>query len=108
MLKRLFVSSSSLLKSKGRRYYWVPPNPEELSKISLIKQKYDIPRDLLELIDSQEKELKNINDQLTKQIKVIEKIHNTTNDIYYNTDKIDTIQKFTFFLVWITYCYSKH
>jgi hypothetical protein len=108
MLKRLFVSSSSLLKSKGRRYYWVPPNPEELSKISLIKQKYDIPKEIIELMESQEKELKNINNQLTNEKKVIEKIHDNTNDIYNYIDKIDTIQKFTFFLVWLTYCYSKH
>jgi hypothetical protein len=103
MLKRLFVSSSSLLKSKGRRYYWVPPNPEELSKISLIKQKYDIPAEVIHLIESHEKELKNINDQLTKQIKVIEKIHDTTNDNYNYIDKIDTIQKFTLFLTFVSY-----
>jgi len=108
MLKRLFVSSSSLLKSKGRRYYWVPPNPEELSKISLIKQKYDIPKEIIEFMESQEKELKNINNQLTNEKKVIEKIHNNTNDIYNYIDKIDTIQKFTLFFVWLTYIYSKH
>jgi len=81
----------------------VPPNPEELSKISLIKKKYDIPKDLLELIELQGKELKNINDQLTKQIKVIEKIHDTTNDNYNYIDKIDTIQKFTLFLTFVSY-----
>ena len=81
----------------------MPPNPEELSKISLIKKKYDIPKDLLELIELQGKELKNINDQLTKQIKVIEKIHDTTNDNYNYIDKIDTIQKFTLFLTFVSY-----
>ena len=103
MLKRLFVSSSSLLKSKERRYYWVQPNPEELSKTYLIKQKYDMPAEVIQLIESQEKELKIINNQLTKQIKVIEKIHDTTNDNYNYIDKIDTIQKFTLFLTFVSY-----
>ena len=103
MLKRLFVSSSSLLKSKEKRYYWVQPNPEELSKTYLIKQKYDMPAELIQLIESQEKELKIINNQLTKQIKVIEKIHDTTNDNYNYIDKIDTIQNFTLFLTFVSY-----
>lgn len=69
----------------------------------MIKQKYDVP---IELFESQEKELKNISEQLTKQltkqIKVIEKIDNYTIDTYNYIDKIDTLQKVTL------YVYSKH
>jgi hypothetical protein len=71
----------------------------------LIKQKYDIPA---ELFESQEKELKNISEQLTKQIKVIEKIDNYTIDTYNYIDKIDTLQKVTLYFIWLTYVYSKH
>ena len=46
MLKRPVVSLFHSLKSKGMRYYWVPPNPEDLNKLSLIKQKYEIPKDI--------------------------------------------------------------
>ena len=72
------------------------------------EENYEIVEEIIELMESQEKELKNINNQLTNEKKVIEKIHDNTNDIYNYIDKIDTIQKFTFFLVWLTYCYSKH
>ena len=105
MLKTLFVSSVSLLKSKRRRYYWVPPEKDKIRKNSLINQKYDIPA---ELFESQEKELKNINEQLTKQIIVIEKIDNYTIDTYNYIDKIDTLQKVTLYFIWLTYVYSKH
>ena len=71
----------------------------------MIKQKYDIPA---ELFESQEKELKNINEQLTKQIIVIEKIDNYTIDTYNYIDKIDTLQKVTLYFIWLTYVYSKH
>lgn len=50
MLKRPFVSLFHSLNPKGKRYYWIPPNPDELNKLSLIKQKYDIPKDVLENI----------------------------------------------------------
>jgi regulator of sigma D len=74
----------------------------------LIKQKYDIPKEILELMKSQEEELKNINNQLTNQKKVFEKIHNNTNDIYNYIDKIDTLQKFTLFLGFLTYLNVKY
>ena len=69
MLKRPIVSLFHSLKSKGKRYYWVPPNPDELNKLSLIKQKYDIPKDVLELMENQEKNINILNDQLTNQKK---------------------------------------
>lgn len=75
MLKRTIVSLLFSLKSKGRRTYWVPPNPDELNKLSLIKQKYDIPKDVLELMNKQEKNINNLNEQLTNQKKVIENLH---------------------------------
>ncbi len=42
MLKRPVVSLFHSLKSKGKKYYWVPPKPEDINKLSLTKQKYDI------------------------------------------------------------------
>jgi Lhr-like helicase len=76
MLKRLFVSSSSLLKVKtytNKRCYWIPPESQEPSKVSFVKEKYDIPKEILELIESQEKELKNIRNELTNQKKLLKK-----------------------------------
>ena len=61
MFIRRFVSSSF----KGLRYYWVPTKNEDLSRLSLIKQKYELPKEVQELMEMQEKELKNINDKLT-------------------------------------------
>ena len=45
MLKRPVVSLFHSLKSKGKRYYWVPPKPEDINKLSLTKQKYDIKKE---------------------------------------------------------------
>jgi peptidoglycan hydrolase CwlO-like protein len=90
MLKRLFVSSSSLLKVKtytNKRCYWIPPESEEPSKVSFVKEKYDIPKEILELIESQEKELKNIRNELTNQKKVIEKIYNKFTSLQESIDK---------------------
>ena len=53
MLKRPVVSLFHSLMSKEKRYYWVPPKPEEINKISLIKQKYKIPKEVLELMEDQ-------------------------------------------------------
>lgn len=87
MLKRPIVSLFHSLRSKGKRYYWVPPNPDEFNKLSLIKQKYDIPKDILELMDEQEKNIKKLNEQLTNQKKVIEQIYDTVEHIDdYNHD----------------------
>ena len=116
MLKRLFVSSSSILKVNkynNIRCYWVPPEKNGLYKISTIKQKYDIPKEIIELIESHEKELKIVSNQPTNEKKVIEKIHNNiekihnniekihnnTNDIYNYINKIDNLQKCT---LWFT------
>jgi tagatose-1,6-bisphosphate aldolase non-catalytic subunit AgaZ/GatZ len=81
MLKRPVVSLFHSLKSKGMRYYWVPPNPEDLNKLSLIKQKYEIPKDILELMETQESNIKDLNTQLTNQKKVIEKIYDKLHDM---------------------------
>lgn len=107
MLKRPIVSLFYSLKPKGKRYYWVPTNPDELNKLSLIKQKYDIPKDILELMEEQEKNIKNLNDQLTIQKKVIEKIYSTTqniNDYNYGSRFIQSMTLFYVFLISI----SKH
>ena len=77
MFIRRFVSSSF----KGLRYYWVPTKNEDLSRLSLIKQKYDIPKEVQELMEMQEKELKNINDKLTtlqtNQLKEFQQLYET-------------------------------
>ena len=86
MLKRPVVSLFHSLKSKGMRYYWVPPNPEDLNKLSLIKQKYEIPKDILELMETQESNIKDLNTQLTNQKKVIEKIY----------DKLETMENYSY------------
>jgi hypothetical protein len=81
MFIRRFVSS---FVKRRRRYY---PNPEA-------------------------KKLKNINDKLLTiqsfQKENFEKIHENTNDIYNYIDRIDTVQKWTAFMVLMTYMYSKH
>jgi hypothetical protein len=85
MLKRHVVSLFHSLKSKGMRYYWVPPNPEDLNKLSLIKQKYEIPKDIFtslqELMETQESNIKDLNNQLTNQKKVIEKIYDKLHEM---------------------------
>jgi hypothetical protein len=90
MLKRHVVSLFHSLKSKGMRYYWVPPNPEDLNKLSLIKQKYEIPKDIFtslqELMETQESNIKDLNNQLTNQKKVIEKIY----------DKLESMDKYAY------------
>jgi uncharacterized coiled-coil protein SlyX len=97
-----------LLKNINKvRCYCIPPDPEESSKNTLIKQKYDIPKKIIELMESQEKELKNISNQLTNEKKVIEKIHDNTNDIYNYIDKIDTLQKYTLWFTMIIF-FFKH
>ena len=101
MLKRLFVSSYPFLKVKNRRYCYTQPNSEDIAKTS--KQKYDVPKELIELKELQEKELKNINEQLTNQIKVIEKIHNYTLEKIFIIDRISTVQKCTFIFSFLTY-----
>jgi hypothetical protein len=86
MLKRPIVSLFHLLRSKGKRYYWVPPNPEDINKLSLIKRKYEIPKDVLELMETQESLIKDLNNQLTNQKKVIEKIY----------DKLESMDKYAY------------
>jgi len=88
MLKRPVVSLFYSLKSKGIRYYCVPPNPDDLNKLSLIKQKHEIPKDIFtslqELMEEQQSNIKNLNNQLTNQKKVIEKIY----------DKLESMDKY--------------
>lgn len=100
MLKRPFVSLFYSLKLKNKRYYWVPPNLDENNKIYLIKQKYDIPKELLDIIEFQEKNIKDLNRQLTNQKKVIEKIHETVEHINvynYDTRIVQTLILFNLF-----------
>ncbi len=69
------VSLFHSLKSKGKIYYWVPPKPEDINKLYLNKQKYDIKASetkdtftsLQELIETQESNIKDLNNQLTNQ-----------------------------------------
>jgi uncharacterized coiled-coil protein SlyX len=91
MLKRPFVSLSQLLKLKSKRNYWVPPNPEDINKLSLIKEKYEIKesdiKDIFDHMKNQEKQIKEIKDELTNQKKVIENI--TSNVKHINMDMHD-------------------
>jgi len=105
MLKRLFVSSSPFLKGKNRRYCYTQPNSEDIAETLIAKtskQKYDVSKELIELQKKQEKELKNINEQLTNQIKAIEKIHNYTIEQTFILDTISTVQKCSFILTFLT------
>jgi len=81
MLKRTFVSSFHFLKSKGRRFYYEPYKKDEYNKIALIQEKYDIPKEFLYLMKEQEKSIKEINNILTNQQKVIEKMDNKIQSI---------------------------
>jgi hypothetical protein len=107
MLKRPVVSLFHSLKSKGMRYYWVPPNPEDLNKLSLIKQKYEIPKDvftsLQELMETQESNIKDLNTQLTNQKKVIEKIYDKLNEMENYSYDARFIQFQTFLFVLFTF-----
>ena len=41
LIKKLFVSYSSLLRVKNKRYYWEPPKKEELCKEIVNNQTYE-------------------------------------------------------------------
>lgn len=81
MLKKPIVSLFHSLKSKNR-YYWVPPKTEELNNISLIKQKYKIPKDVLAHMEDQEQNIKQLTNELTNQKKVFENIYSNVQYIY--------------------------
>lgn len=101
MLKRPVVSLFHFLNTKGKRYYWTPPNPDELNKLSVIKQKYDIPKDIFEHMEDQEKNLKQLTTELTNQKKVIEKIYNTLEYINNYNHQSRFIQWFTIFYIFL-------
>jgi uncharacterized coiled-coil protein SlyX len=111
MLKRPVVSLFHSLKSKGMRYYWVPPNPDDINKHSLLKQKYDIKASetkdiftsLQELIETQESNIKDLNTQLTNQKKVIEKIYDKLHEIENYSNDTLFIQLQTFLFVIFTF-----
>ena len=110
MFIRRFVSSLV----KGRRYY---SNPKDLKIPTTNKYLPLINKSIINeaiINDSITKELQNINDKLLTiqtiqsfQKEKFEKIHKDTNDIYNYIDRIDTLQKWTAFMVLITYMYSK-
>lgn len=74
MLKRLFVSLFHSLNSKGIRHYWVPSKHDEFNKTFVIKQNYNVSKELKELVEKQNVYIMNINDKLTNQQKVIKNI----------------------------------
>ena len=121
---------------EGRRYYSNPENlkiPTTNKYLPLINESI-INEALINearineasINDSLTKELQNINDKLftiqtiqsfqkekfetiqSFQKEKFEKIHKDTNDIYNYIDRIDTVQKWTAFMVLMTYMYSKH
>ncbi len=107
MLKRPIVSLFHSLKSKGKRYYCVPTKPVELDNISSIKQKYEIPKDvftsLQELMEEQQTNIKDLNNQLTNQKKVIEKLYDKLHEMEkYSYDRA-FIQFQTFMFVLFTF-----
>jgi hypothetical protein len=107
MLKRPVVSLFHSLKSKGKRYYWVPPKPEDINKLSLIKQKYEIPKEIFtslqELMETQESNIKDLNNQLTNQKKVIEKIYDKLHEMENYSYDARFIQFQTFLFVLFTF-----
>lgn len=79
MFKRQVIYKfTNLLNSKSNRYYWTPSN-EEMNKLFLIKQKYNIPEDITQLLEEQEQCINNIKTKFTylqeNQQKIIEKIY---------------------------------
>jgi hypothetical protein len=71
MLKRPVVSLFHSLKSKGKRYYWEQPKNDIIDELPLIKQKYDIPKEIVDHMKNQEKQIKEIKDELTNQKKYL-------------------------------------
>lgn len=89
MYKRIFnYKFTNLLNLKGNKYYWTSPNPKELNKLSIIEQKYNIPKDVIHLLKEQEKNINEINDKLKylqeNQQKIIENIYNKSNNYNQN------------------------
>lgn len=105
MLKRPFVSLSQLLKLKSRRNYWVPPKPEDINKLSLIKEKYKFKaseiKEVFDHMKNQEKQIKELKDQLTNQTKVIENMNYIVKNTYIETHDIFSISLIN---MAITYC----
>ena len=88
MLKRRVVSLFHSLKSKGKRYYWEQPKNDIINELHLIKQKYDIPKEIVDHIKKQEKQIKEIKDELTNQKKVVENINSNVKNVYEGIDYI--------------------
>lgn len=105
MLKRSFVSLFHSLKIKSCRHYWVPHNPEDINKLSLIKEKYEIKdndiKDILDHMKNQENQIKEIKDELTNQTKVIENMNYVVKYTYTTQHDICCISLIN---LAITYC----
>ena len=100
-IRKLFVSSSSLLKIKNKRYYWEPSKKEELCKEIVKTQRYEDPKHYcnfesnysqdiklqdikLQDIKLQDIKLQAIKTQLINQEKVFEKMNNNIINVLGN------------------------
>lgn len=82
IVKGHFVSLFHSLNNKGKRYYWTPINSSEYNKNYLIEQKCNISQEFKktqELIKIQESSIKKIDDKLSNQERVIEKLNNNVS-----------------------------
>ena len=107
MLKRNIVSLSLFIKSKDKRYYWVPPNFEDSNKIVIIKKSNDIPKEVLDLMEKQEKNIQCLNDKLTNQQKVIENIHDQLEHLIVFSSNSRLLQVFNLFYI-VVISFFKH
>lgn len=78
MLKKP-VSLFHFVKTKINRYYHVPPNFQ--NDICSIKKKYDMPKEVLDIIENQQKNLIYISDEVKIQQQKITHISNQVVDL---------------------------
>jgi hypothetical protein len=94
MLTRPIVSLFRRLHKKDIRFYYTPPTPEEKDKLFVKERKYDFIslqesgkiqerefKKTQELIKQQESNIKEFNNQLTHQKKIIEKIYDNLQNM---------------------------
>ena len=107
MLKRTFVSLYHSLNGKNIRFYYTPPIPEEHDKHLLKDKNYHFIslqefkqiqeqefKKTQRLIEIQESNIKDINNKLTKQTRLIE-------DIIFNTEIVVNGLKLTSYLCFV-------
>jgi len=105
IIRKLFVSSSSLLNLKTKGYYNNYPKDIDIPNIPKkynTYNAYEINQELIELINLQEKNMTDLKKQLVTQKKEIEKI---SKNILNTLDNIYIIQLGTFCLYLLNYMF---